>query len=240
MSLPLDRAGAALVPLNGLAALAGQRARRDVRITAAGDLVWVTWPPGESAVWQSLQSAPQVTFFEERAGQWYVVGSSLPRFDVPPDGESLPLDAAIVPGPIAAIPPPRESLTPVRLRIVRGDAPRPATAMRARLTELRPWIETATSAALHACRVALQGDRVMLLGPGLPVLPQAERFWGERVLVPLGMRPDPDLPETALRGAADVALDELLVLTESGAEAVPESAFQPLNRAAFRIACGDR
>jgi hypothetical protein len=65
-------------------------------------------------------------------------------------------------------------------------------------------------------------------------VPDAQRFWGERVLTPLGFRPEPELPETALRAAAEVSLGELLVLTESGAEAIPEDAFAPLTRAAMR------
>ncbi len=73
----------------------------------------------------------------------------------------------------------------------------------------------------------------MVRGERLPRLPDAERFWGNRVWLPLGFRrPEPDLPETALRAASDISLGEILPLTENGAEAIPEDVFQPLTGAA--------
>jgi hypothetical protein len=64
-----------------------------------------------------------------------------------------------------------------------------------------------------------------------------ERFWGDRVLVPLGFRAEPDWPEGALREAANVGPDELLVLTENATEAIPADAFGPLTRGAVRRVC---
>jgi len=68
----------------------------------------------------------------------------------------------------------------------------------------------------------------------LPSIRDAERFWGDRVLIPLGFRSDPDWPESALREAAQVGRNEILILTENAAEAIPANAFRPLTRAAIR------
>jgi len=236
MPSPLDRAAAALLPTAGLAALAGLRCRDDVRIVVHGERAWATWPPGETSVWRALLAAPGIQFFERRGDQWHELGYHLPRFDVPFPGEPRRLDALIFPAPIEPVPPRLVMITPVQLGIVPGESPRPTTALRAKFVDLMPWIDAAPSAELQACRGATCGDQVLLRGPRLPTLPRAERFWGQRVLAPVGMRPDPDLPEAALREAADVALDELLILTQRGAEAIAESLLQPLTRAALRIA----
>jgi hypothetical protein len=75
----------------------------------------------------------------------------------------------------------------------------------------------------------------LLRGERLPAIVEAERFWGGRVLVPLGFRVEPDLPETAIRAAAAVSPNEVLILTPDGAETVPEQAFAPLTRARARM-----
>jgi hypothetical protein len=97
-------------------------------------------------------------------------------------------------------------------------------------------VETATSAALAAVRAAHSGPEVLLLGRKLPLLPTAERFWGERILVPLGFRPEPLFAENLLRGTLGVADNELVILSEGGAEVLPEEVLQPLSRSALRLA----
>src|SRR5262249_9797231 len=91
---------------------------------------------------------------------------------------------------------------------------------------------------LAALRAACCQGRVLLRGERLPLLAGGERFWGERVLVPLGCRPEPELPESALREALALGDDELLLLGEGPPEVVPEAALQPLTRARLRLALG--
>src|SRR5438445_11649655 len=86
-----DRAGAALMPANGLAALAAVRCRADVTVVLFDDRVWVTWPPGDAVVWHRLLSIPGVRFFEQRNETWYELGHRLPAFDLPPPGDPKPL-----------------------------------------------------------------------------------------------------------------------------------------------------
>jgi hypothetical protein len=236
MPSPLDRAAAALLPLDGLAALAAERCRGDVQVVIDGGHAWVTWPAGTEAVWQAMLAVPGIIFFEQHDGRWHALGRRLPRFDVPLRGEPRCLDALLFPAPVHAEPAPTDVGPAVRLSIVPSERVRPASALRATIAQLLPWVERAPTAELRACRVAACGDRIMLLGEPLPPVPGAERFWGERVLVPLGFRPEPDVPESALRIAANSSLGELLVLTADGAEAIPDSAFAPLTRAVLRKA----
>jgi hypothetical protein len=163
-----------------------------------------------------------VELYARRGGLWYRLGHHLPTFGLPADeGESVPLDRAVTPTPV------RPELAsdilprPVELRLVRDGRVREASALGCGLDELGRWADMAPTARLVALRAATAGDRVLLLGRPLPPIPGAERFWGGRILVPLGVRADPELPETALCGALGAGDDELLVLTHEGAEAVP-------------------
>jgi hypothetical protein len=56
--------------------------------------------------------------------------------------------------------------------------------------------------------------------------------------VPLGFRPDPGWPESALCDALGLGDGELVLLRESGATAVPAEVLRPLTRAAARLAAG--
>ena len=55
---------------------------------------------------------------------------------------------------------------------------------------------------------------MMLLGQRLPTISEGEKFWGNRVLVPLGFRPAPALSESALLGALGVDEGDLLALRQ--------------------------
>ena len=89
------------------------------------------------------------------------------------------------------------------------------------------WADGALTADIEALTAARRGGEVWLTGEQLPALAGGERFWGKRVLVPLGFRPDPDWPESALLAAAECGDDEALILTADGAEVLPRSAFAP-------------
>jgi hypothetical protein len=235
MASPFDRVGAAFLPVDGLAALAAVRVRGDVSIVTAGPNAWVTWLPGVEQVWQRLLAVPGAEFFEHRNGHWYPLGQSLPRFDLPPRGEPRRLDAVLFPSPLQPAPPGEFQGAPVTLRLAPSDIARPTVAIRVPIANLIPWAEQAPSAELSACRAARCGERVILRGDKLPAVTDAERFWGGRVWLPLGFRAEPDLPETAIRAAAEASLGEILLITEDGAEAIPEDAFQPLTRSAARL-----
>ena len=224
-----------MLPANGLAALSPVRVRDGIFVTSIGSKVWVTWPLGVEQVWQRLLSVPAAEFFELRNGRWYELGHSLPRFDLPPQGEARRLDATLFPSPLQPEPLRDIFIKRVSLRLVSSDRIRPTAAIRVSIVDLLSWAERAITADLSGCRAARFGDRVILRGAKLPAIAGAERFWGGRVWLPLGYHAEPDLPETALRAAADAPLDEILLITEAGPEMIPENAFQPLTRAAARM-----
>jgi len=230
---PLAACRAARLPAAGLALLAPLRAAGGVQVVV-GETAWVTWDTDRPDVLAAVVAVPGAELFEPRDGRWFRPGSPLPAFDVPPPGEAAPLDRAVVPAPLAATGPEQHDLRRVPLRLVRCEAPRPATAVRCSVKALQTWSDTATTAEITAVKAARSGDVAWLLGGKLPALAGAERFWGERVLIPLGFRADPDWPEAALREAANVGPDELLVLTENGTEAIPSEVFRPLTRGAVR------
>jgi MoxR-vWA-beta-propeller ternary system domain bpX2 len=236
-----ERVRAARLPPDGLAALAPVRCQPGVTIHTRGQ-TWVLWPADTTDVVRCLHPVAGVEFFEERDGRWYAFGRRLPSADGPPAGAGEPLDRVLFPTPLPVQPPPAELPSPVSVRLVRGGPARPATALRCRVADLARWSDAATTAELAAVRAARFGELALLLGRRLPHIANGERFWGERVLVPLGFRPEPDLPADVIRVACRVADEELLVLAADGAEAILESVFEPLTRAGLRraITFGDR
>jgi MoxR-vWA-beta-propeller ternary system domain bpX2 len=234
-SHPLDACRAARLPVAGLESLATLRAKGGLRIVA-GDPAWVTWDNERLDAIAALLAVPGAELFVPRDGRWYRPGERLPAFDVPPVGEALSIDRAIVPAPFVATEPDGRETSKVPLRLERCEIPRPTTTLHCRIDALQPWADAATTAEITTVKAARCGEVAWLMGPRLPSIADAERFWGERVLVPLGFRAEPDWPESPLREAAGVGPDEILVLLASGTEAISSDAFRPLTRAAIRRA----
>jgi hypothetical protein len=240
MAHPLDNVSCARLPADALQALAGLRCLPGLAVRLDGADAWLHWPPGEERVLRSLLPLPGVELYERRDGLWYRPGRHLPSFEVPAESGGQPLEHVLFPAPIEPEPPPALSLRPDRVRLARDGTARPATALRCGLAELARWADTATGPRLAALRAARCGASVLLLGRRLPPLPAGRRFWGERLLVPLGFRPEPALPEKTLLEALGVGAGELAVLDADGAEVVPEDVFGPLSRAAVRLAVGEK
>jgi hypothetical protein len=238
MPIDLDDVCCASLPPPSLAVLADLRARGGITVTLAGGRAWVRWEPGDEAVLSRVFPVPGAELFARRDGLWYRPGRHLPSFGLPVDADeaAVPLHRAIFPQPIRATAPDEAAPTPARLRLVRDDRERAASALRCGLEDLAAWAELATSAQLGASRAARAGDQVMLIGRPLPPIGGGERFWGTLVLVPLGFQAEPALPEPALRRALGVGDGEVLVLEADGFEAVPREAFRPLSRAGVRLA----
>ena len=236
---PLDNVCCARLPLAALPALAGLRCWPALSVRIEGDWAWLRWPAGDEGVLRRVLPLEGAALYETRDGLWYQPGHHLPAFDVPHD-EGQPLGSVLFPEPVEAEPPPVLVLRPDSIRLARDETPRPATGMRCGLAELARWAETATSARLARVRVARSAERVLLLGRQLPALPNGRRLWGERVLAPLGFRPEPALPEKTLLEALGAAAGEFIVLDAEGAEVVPADVFGPLTRAAVRLAVGGR
>jgi hypothetical protein len=103
--------------------------------------------------------------------------------------------------------------------------------------DLARWAELAGTAELAALEAARADDEVLIRGRKLPAI-AGQRYWGDRLLAPLGFRPEPGLPEAALRRALGVAESEIVVLELDGFETIPCAALQPLGRARVRLARG--
>jgi hypothetical protein len=181
-----------------------------------------------------------VQLYACREGTWHRFGQSLPAFEVPQQLRFEPLYQVLFPAAVLPLPTGTTPIAPMRLSLQRDPVQRPTTAMICPLSALLAWVDTVPSARLERLHGVVRGGRILIVGDHLPLVDSSERFWGRLVLVPLGSRPDPDLPEAALREAAAAVAEELLVVRPTGVEAVPREAFGPLSRAALRLAVEDR
>jgi hypothetical protein len=235
----LEEIACASLPLEALATLAELRCLSGVEAAVVEERAWVRWQPGEERVLRRLLAVSGVELFVRRDGRWYRLRCHLPAFDVPDQIGYRPLYLALVPAPIERVAPSVLKLPAVPLCLVPDDRQRRATALACRIRELERWADGVPSSRLAALRAARCGEWTLVLGDRLPLLPRGERFWGKRVLVPLGYRPEPHLPESALCQALGLAEDERLLFGTVGAEIIAQAHFQPLDRAGLRLASRD-
>jgi hypothetical protein len=234
MTTPLRDVCLASLPRESLPALAPLRAVPGLTVALVGGRAWLRWQPDDVVLRAVLPIAGVILYVQEE-GRWYRHGHHLPAFEVPAGADYRPLCQVLTPAPLNPRPPARPPAKPIPLALQADAQPRPATALRCGWPELGRWADTVPTPRLESLRAARLDDRALLLGSRLPPLATGERFWGESVLVPLGQRPDPDLPPPALREALGIGSDELLLLTSTGAEAIPVEVFQPLQRASLRL-----
>ncbi|MFO0805551.1 MAG: hypothetical protein U0791_20810 [Gemmataceae bacterium] len=235
---PWDSVRAARLPAAAIPALAALRHRTDIRLIPQGDTVWVRWPEANAAAIEALFTVPDVAFFIPKDGFWRQVHHRLPATVSPPEGDGRPLATFVMPASFEPHAPSEPAAPPIPIRLVPGGVPRPATALACELEDLALWADTATTQELSAVRAARCGDRVVLLGKRLPTVANAIRHWGDLLLVPLGFRIDPELPQNVVRDAVGAAENELVLFDERGAECIPRESFQPVTRASLRLAAG--
>ena len=235
MSDPLSEACRARLPVGVLPALAPLRATPDLRALVRGEELWLFWPQGEPELVRAILALDGAELFCPREGSWHRPGMHLPSFGLPDEGESRPLSSLLTPAPAEPIAPTSEGWMPVPMRLVPCDVPRPCALMRLTLAELARWADGATGQQLASLSAAHDRGVVLLRGDRLPPL-VGERFWGGRVLSPLGRRPQPDLGEEVIASALRLEAGELAVVTDEGAEIIPLAAFAPLTRAGVRLA----
>jgi hypothetical protein len=232
---PWNDVTAARIPVGSLGALARLRAVEGVRVAMVEDAAWVTWPLRSPAVVPHLRPIAGAEFFVRRDGVSFRFGTTVPTSAGPPTEPGCPLDAVLIPARVEpSLPTVRIAATTVVL--VRGGAPHKATALACSVASLRDWADIAPAHEIEAVRAARNGGRAILIGDRLPAIADGVRFWGIRVFCPVGFRPEPELDEPLLAAAAGLEAEEKLFLTESGAELVPGSAFEPLTRAGIRLA----
>ncbi len=238
----LEHVTCARLPAARLAALASLRRIEGISVVLEGDSAWVFWENEDDRVLRVVLPVEGVELFERREGGWYRPGCRLPRFESVPVGEPIPLSQAVFPAGFSVDAPGDRMPGPVPLRLARDGRPRPTTAALGPLAELGRWAETAPSSEIEAVRGAIRGDLAWLLGRSLPPWPGSTRYWGRRVLVPIGFEPRPNLPESTLLEAFGALDREILRLVPEGerlaVEVVPLSAFGTMSRAGIRLALG--
>lgn len=227
----------ASIPCAGLGTLAELRCHPDLRVILVDELAWLLWSKGQPEVLRRILSVPGVESYVERAGLWYRLHGHLPVFDLPIDRAARPLSHVLTPAPLAPLPPARPALSPLRLRLVPRGALAQTTGMLCTLGDLARWSETMPAGRLETLQVARLDESILVLGRRLPALPSSERLWGKSMLVPLGMRVEPPLPENELREVLGLRPEEIGLLRAEGIEAIARDVFTPLTRAGLRLAC---
>lgn len=235
--MELSRTGCASLPGAALASLADLRREPGVSVALVDGRAWIWWPPGNESVLRRIFPIAGAVLYTRRDGRWYPLGKRLPSFEVPTGEEPVPLSHLLFPAPISQEQPTTAPAAPVPLGLRRDGEPRAATALRCSLEALGTWADQVPSSQFDGLRAAMTEGEAMVVGSSLPTIAGAERFWGVRVLVPLGFRPDPMLPESAIREIVGAG-EALIVLQSDGVELVPIDVFRPLGRAGVRLALG--
>ena len=236
MNLSVSQIARARVPLFALPLLARLRCRPGIRISFHEGHVWLHWPRDDDSVGAQLAPIAGVQFFVEHQGKWYAIGSRLPAHDLPATEPSLPLDQILLPPSEQRRPPEPLPMEPIKVRLVADDLSRPTSALLCSLAVLVDWADRVPSAQIEELRGAISESRVLLQGVNLPLLAGNQRFWGERVLVPLGMRCDPVVGEADLLEAWGAEPEELVLFDGAQAEVCSSQALMPLSRAGIRRA----
>lgn len=235
MSHPLDDVCCARLPANSLAALAALRCERGLEVARADGWLWLRWEAGNERVLNSVMPLAGCSLFARRDDLWFMPGAALPSFAVPENLEYRPLYQVLFPAPLQPSPPPAHIIAPAPLRLSRDNRPRPTSALLCAPSALQAWADIIPAQRLRSLRSLVLERRLLVLGTGLPALAGSERFWGERVLVPLGYRPDPALAESALADAAGLDREEVLLLRDEGALVLTRTMLTPLTRAALHL-----
>jgi hypothetical protein len=201
-----------------------------------GDRAWIRWQAGNEHILEQVLSLPGVILFSHHDSHWRRFGCQLPAFDVPETADYQSLHQMLTPDSFQTEKPPDLELKPTKLALVPDDRPRPTTAALYSLPRLACWIEQVPTPRLNGIQAAHWGNQALLLGDRLPLLQDSERFWGSAVLTPLGYRPDPLLPEGALREALAISESKLVLWRQDGVETVDRRAFAALTRSGVRLA----
>jgi hypothetical protein len=236
MTLILDQACCACLPLKALPALASLRRLENIEATLDQERIWLRWPAGRDEVIREVFSVPGVKLFVREEGLWRRYGSRLPSFGLPVDSGMKPLYQLLMPAPFQPEAPAPPLIKARTLGLVPNDQRQETTALASELSKLAQWADRATSHELGSVHAACCEERVVLRGAVLPLLPGATRYWGDRLLIPIGHRPEPALNERALLEALGVTEAEIAILQDREVELIPRAAFAPVSRAGIRLA----
>jgi hypothetical protein len=240
MTTPLSEICCASLPVNELSVVAELRGMPGVVVAVDRERAWLRWSMGDEPIAVKVLPIRGAELYAERDGQWFRLGSRLPAAGWPAHLEARPVHDVIMPAPVEPEPTPTTPLGRCRLQLVRDSRQRTTTSLRCPIGSLASWADRATTTELAAVDGICSRNEAVLRGHYLPMLAEARRFWGARVLAPLGYRPEPELPENALLAALGAEGDCLAMLDLDGVELLPVHAFEPLTRAGVRLALAER
>ena len=236
MAIPFEEACCASLPHAALSALAELRCRQDVQVSLAGERAWVRWNGDCAAIIQRLLPVAGARFFGQRDGDWFELGHFLPCTAEPPSDHPARLDRVLIPEILRSQQPEPLTIEPVPMRLVRDDRYRPATALLGQIVDLAAWADSATTRQLESLSAARFESQCLVVGDRLPALPRSTKLWGRTILMPLGLRIDPALPESALLDVLGAAKEDLVIWRKETTEFVKRSVLRPISRAALRLA----
>jgi MoxR-vWA-beta-propeller ternary system domain bpX2 len=231
---------AARIPSEDLDSLARFRDREDIQLApdVGGNHLWVRWPIESFDVAMAVFGISRVELFRSSGLQWYRAGSRIPIDFSPPDHDRFcSIQRLLIPSKIEWDGP-SGAVRPMTLLLAPSDVRRATSAMKARASDLIAWAECTPRSRLASKLAAIEGEMVWLLGADLPWAP-GPRWWGDRILCPLGLEPVPRLSEEFFVQALGLADGESAVLerTEVGTRAsmFTRSAFDPLTLSGLRM-----
>jgi hypothetical protein len=225
----------ACIPASALGSLAMLRCEPSIEAAIVDSACWVRWELGKDEITGIIHSVRGAQLYGRGSAGWQRWGSVLPTREVPEHVTFRPLSAVIFP---ERIPRPSPAMVPrqATIRLVASGEPRATTAMETPLATLEAWAATVPPARLETLQIARSGSTALVLGKNLPWLEPNQRYWGRKILMPLGRTCQPALAESDLRAAFGVADDQLLILRDDGWEAVAEEHFGPMHLASLRHA----
>lgn len=232
----LHNATLARVPAHEITRLGPLRGAPGITVRLDADMAWVRWQGADAAVVAALLPAPGAAFFVRRDQSWLPCGRRIPV--AVPEGEYLPLQNLLLPQPASTVGVQSITIAPVRFSLARSTLARPCSAVVCTPAAVAAWASMAPDSAVARLSACRSGNLAILFGDNPPLVAGGERYWGERVLLPLGWRAERDLPESSLCEAAGCGPEELLLWRE-GAVFVPRKAIAPLTRAAARLGARD-
>lgn len=236
-----SRARLASIRAEDLAALAGFRHTPGIEVVRETDRTWVSWQDEDWALIGAVMALPGSRLYIEHEGRRWPLRGRIPT-DAPSGLGGCSLAVAIVPKPVQAEPASALNIEVVELRLVPSRTARPATAIVCPLAALAAWAQATPSAEFRDRVAARLGDQVVLrslrrdLKP--PPIASGTRYWGDRLLIPLGFALSPEIDAALALEALMCPPDALVLADERGFEIVPLSAFGPIDRARIRLAGG--
>lgn len=227
----LADAGLARIPVPALALAGRFRGSGRIRAYLDGSTVWLRFDAPAPDIVSALLPAPGAVFYGQAGKHWRRCGSLIDA-QVPVDGYA-PIESIIFPAAAPAPEPAPGLPAPVPLQLAPSDRPEPASALLCKAADVATWAALAPELQFGGLWAARAGGAVLLLGDALPPI-EGRRFWGGRVLLPLGLRASPDLPESALAEVLAVP-EQCIALLDESLELIPLSVFAPLSRASARL-----